>query len=125
MANGRSPPDNVRVEALFPSVLLMSMKMVVILQLLIMIWDINLLRSPERKLQSASNEVHTPSTSIHQANSYSIMSSATQLIRQEISGRYITHSVLKEYLASKYSNRYTIEVSWPSRSDTARTTGPY
>jgi hypothetical protein len=99
------------VEALSPLVLLMSTKMVVILQLLIMMWDINLSRSPERRRQSASSEVHTPSTSIHQANLYSIMSSATQLLRQEISGRYITHSVLREYLASKYSNRYTIEVS--------------
>jgi hypothetical protein len=40
------------------------------------------------------------------------MSSATQSVRQVISGRYITHSVLKEYLDNEFPDRYTIEVSW-------------
>ncbi|KAF8535881.1 hypothetical protein BDD12DRAFT_891552 [Trichophaea hybrida] len=38
------------------------------------------------------------------------MSSTIGSIRQEIHGRYISHNVLKEYLASKFPGRYTIEL---------------
>jgi hypothetical protein len=54
---------------------------------------------------------HVTTIPNHQTSPFLTMSSPSQYVSQKITGRYITHAVLREYLTEQYADRYTIRVS--------------